>query len=634
MADEFEIIDHAETALGIEEVERLHEWLQPTDFLAESGEFHRHLSSQAPGTGLWICQTDEYRKWHDSAEHGSLWIKGVPGAGKSVVAASLVQHLQATEDCPVLFFFFRNIVTDNFTPRALIQDWLAQLLPYSPKLQFALHARLDTKLAETSEGDLFGLFLDGLSCIPRAYCICDALDEMASDSGPFLERLNSLATHRPASLKLLVTSRPKRHLQSALRDSSIVHISLQQRLVDVDILAYLRHRLSTVLTGSSDVDLGIQQRVLDMVAKRSEGLFLYAKLTMDQIAATLADRDAGIDMDALEESLPVGLEQTYETMLAKHRQQTGVDVDFQVEVLEAVTHASRPLRLNELTSLLKCTYPDLHPRNGFKPLIANCCGSLIEVLEDETLQVIHHSFTEFLRGDTRSLGSAGGLEKHAFPIINSSYAHKRMAMKCLQYLRSGTMLLDGERESDSAFTLTYSTPLDRQNDFGTLQRPLVSGPQKKPDRFDYQAARLLHPFLTYSVTTWCHHASRYDVVDHDFFAAVTAFIDPNSLTFLRWLILEWHTTSRSWETSEGIPTRLHIAAYAGLSELALLLLTREAESVSALDAQLRTPLHWAAANGHTKVVLLLLQHGAEPNAEDARGIKPIHLAAKNNTHQW
>ncbi|KAI1073134.1 hypothetical protein LB507_009093 [Fusarium sp. FIESC RH6] len=130
-ADEYDFVDHEDTALSPELVAQLREWLQPTDYLADSGEYRRHLLSQAPGTGLWICKTEEYRKWHGSPDHGSLWIKGVPGAGKSVMAASLIQHLKVTENCPVLFFFFRNIVAANFSPRALIQDWLAQLLPYS-----------------------------------------------------------------------------------------------------------------------------------------------------------------------------------------------------------------------------------------------------------------------------------------------------------------------------------------------------------------------------------------------------------------------------------------------------------------------------------------------------------------------
>ncbi|KAJ4171852.1 hypothetical protein NW754_007447 [Fusarium falciforme] len=492
-ADEYDFVEHEETAVSPEILAKIREWLQPTDYLADSGEFRRHLASQAPGTGLWICETDEYKKWHDSPDHGSLWIKGVPGAGKSVMAASIIHHMKTTENCPVLFFFFRNIVAANFSPRALIQDWLAQLLPHSPKLQYALQSRLETKLEETSDNDLIDIFLNGASLIPKLYCVGDALDEMTTENRPFLDKLNSLATHRPQSLKLLITSRPRQHLQSALRDSSIVHISLQKRLVDTDINSYLRHRFDTAVM--SEDKLQIKEELIDMVARRSEGLFLYAKLTMDQIEASIAD-DGPEDISALEKSLPIGLEQTYTSMLAKQRQEKGIGTDIQVLVLEAVTHSSRPLRLSELASLIKFISPDLDAPTGFKDLVATCCGPLIEVLEDETLQVIHHSFTEFLRGDTRTVSKDDASSD--FPVIDSLEAHKKMAINCLQYLQSGTLRLRSEPPIISAENLG-TRPDENDKELRELQEMrrfiLADNNKDAKDGEKYREARLRHPFF-------------------------------------------------------------------------------------------------------------------------------------------
>ncbi|KAF4981767.1 hypothetical protein FZEAL_2489 [Fusarium zealandicum] len=663
-AEEYDIVNHEETELSPEILAKIRNWLQPTDYLADSGEFRRHLASQAPGTGLWICETDEYRKWHDSPDHGSLWIKGVPGAGKSVTAASIIQHLRVTESCPVLFFFFRNIVAANFSPRALIQDWLAQLLPHSPKLQFALQARLETSLEDISDNDLVQIFLDGVSCVPKVYCVGDALDEMTTDNRPFLDKLNGLATYRPRSLKLLMTSRPKQYLQSALRDSSIVHISLQQRLVDADILSYLHHRFETTL--KSDEQQHIKQQVISMVESRAEGLFLYAKLTMDQFEAALLTGDP-VDINALEQSLPVGLEQTYTSMLAKQRREKGVSTDLQVFVLEAVTHASRPLRLNELASLLEYVYTDIQAPNGFKVLIATCCGSLVEILEDETLQVIHHSFTEFLRGDSRNKPEC---ESSEFPVIDSDKAHKRMAINCLRYLQSGSLLLEDEdsdvvapeipvpdralekqaqgrlrglqapseetssdsgSEMDVDFNDTQApqksqAPIQQQR---PLQQPhgrLFGDPDTRTDPFNYLEARLRHPFLHYAVENWSYHASRYDVEDEALFNAVLGFLRPDSLSLKRWLNLKWRLSSYS---SERVPTALHIAAFAGLSQLAIKLI-QQGSSVSATDSQYRIPIHWACENGHAKVVSLLIHHGSDPDAVEGFGMKPLHLAAPKN----
>lgn len=591
--EDYDVIEHSDTALGPEVVARIRDWLQPTDYTAESGEYYRHLSSQAPGTGLWLCQTDEYKKWHGSPDHGSLWIKGVPGAGKSVMAASIIRHLETTENCPVLFFFFRNIVAANYSPRALLQDWLAQLLPFSPKLQLALQSQLNTDLAIISNNDLFDHFLSGISCVPRLYCVADALDEMNTDSRPFLDKFNRLATHRPGSLKLLLTSRPKQYLQSALRDTSIVHISLQRHLVDVDIVSYLNCRLEKLSLMNNAVG---KNQLVDLVAKRSGGLFLYAKLTMDQMEEALSRQDQ-VDICALEASLPIGLEETYANLLQKHRQESQVDLEFQVFVLETITHASRPLRLTELASLAGCLSTTNESLTHWKQLISTCCGPLIQVLENETLQVIHHSFTEFLRGDGRN--SPSGTEpSSAFPVINSTIAHKNVALRCLGYVQS---------------------------------LPLPSVKQRRSYREQSDDRRnvcLLYPFFDYAMENWVYHASRYDTRDHGFFHTILCFLAPDNLAFRQWTGPPWY-----WDTdnpSEGIPTALHVAAHAGMYEFCLWLINEQRVSVSSIASDRRTPLHRAAEKGHGKVASLLIQYGSDPNPEDIYGLKPIHLAARYN----
>jgi hypothetical protein len=66
-------------------------WLQPTDYLADSSEYNKHLHNHVKGTGLWIQETEAYRKWHESSHQGSLWVKAIAGAGKSVFAAMIAR---------------------------------------------------------------------------------------------------------------------------------------------------------------------------------------------------------------------------------------------------------------------------------------------------------------------------------------------------------------------------------------------------------------------------------------------------------------------------------------------------------------------------------------------------------------
>jgi hypothetical protein len=121
-SEDFELIDPHEANLSPEDLVKLQKWLQPTNYNADSSEFRRHLVSQAPGTGHWISETSKFKQWQTSEDLGSLWIKGVPGAGKSVLAASMVDFLKGEDEILVVHFFFRFIIAANRTGRSLIRD--------------------------------------------------------------------------------------------------------------------------------------------------------------------------------------------------------------------------------------------------------------------------------------------------------------------------------------------------------------------------------------------------------------------------------------------------------------------------------------------------------------------------------
>jgi hypothetical protein len=55
--------------------------------------------------------------------------------------------------------------------------------------------------------------------------------------------------------------------------------------------------------------------------------------------------------------------------------------------------------------------------------------------------------------------------------------------------------------------------------------------------------------------------------------------------------LQWGSTTRDKESTDGIPKALHIAAFSGTSELVLELIQKKGSSITSLDAQNRIPLH-------------------------------------------
>ncbi|KAJ4322527.1 hypothetical protein N0V84_004773 [Fusarium piperis] len=427
---------------------RLRVWIKPTEYAGDGSEFQKHASSHLKGTSQWLLSSPVFKQWHDGRDDGILWIRGVPGAGKSVLAARLVDHL-SSEECPVLHFFFRHTIQSNHRPEAALRDWIAQILPYTPPLQLALKNLTSEPISvdsvdSLSTVELWHLLRLGLKSIPKAYCVVDALDEM--DHGalePFLQFLDQMGNIHPDRLKLVITSRPIATIERIVRNLRLLDIRLSKEAVNPDISTYLHHRLgrSPLLAESHDT-------IINEVLKKADGLFLYAKLAMDMIAGlqTLSEITKTLT------TMPVNLSVMYSNLLREHIGRTGLPEGLYILVLQLVTHATRPLRLLEISDCIKVTQPQFGEDTGtIKSLIRTSCGPLLEVLPDETVRVVHHSLTEYLFGLTRSSAD------NDIPVFEPGPTHNLLALLCLSYLQAGCLdTVEVEEDSMFGFGLALS----------------------------------------------------------------------------------------------------------------------------------------------------------------------------------
>ncbi|KAM0298823.1 hypothetical protein ACHAPM_008253 [Fusarium culmorum] len=206
----------------------IREWLCSTEYDHEGSEYRKHLAFHLEGTGEWLHRSENYQQWHQTPENGLLWIKGVPGSGKSVVAASLIDKL-SQEQVPVLYFFFRQIIDANHRPINLLRDWLVQILLYSPPLQCTLKHYVDNSrsLDSVSIDELWKHLKAALSSIPRVYCVADALDEMDDENNDFIAQLAELGHMKPSSIKIVLTSRPTAYVEAAMRGIKSLNIRME-----------------------------------------------------------------------------------------------------------------------------------------------------------------------------------------------------------------------------------------------------------------------------------------------------------------------------------------------------------------------------------------------------------------------
>ncbi|EHK17693.1 ankyrin repeat protein, partial [Trichoderma virens Gv29-8] len=573
-----------------ETLSKIKQWLSPTDYAAVNGENYKHLNSHVAGTGSWLYSTNLYKQWHGSEVEGLLWLKGIPGSGKSVFAATSIQRLQQ-EEVPVLYFFFRQIIRANYEPTALLRDWLVQILPYSPPLQARLKEYLDERrtIETLSITEMFQDLRLACTYLPKVYCVIDALDEMNLGNDQFLHELAKFASWRPLKIKIIITSRPVPAVEMPLRLYPTLQVRLQQQLVDHDIAVYVQSLLT-----ESDIPEQYQNKIKEAITEKANGIFLYAKLVMEQIM------EPNANIQHILEALPANLNTMYANLLKEHSQRSGIPPHVQLLVLQWVTHANRPLRLLEMSEMLTVTrqLDGVSELKEAKDIVRAICGSLLEILPDETVSVVHHSLTEFLKGSTRSLTQ--GKPANEYDLLESGPTHARLALACLSYLNSGC--LDSYEVDKSKL---------HQNFWKT----------RKLD----QNLRLEHPFAEYATFNWHIHISKAGLMaanQPELSKLLDDFLKGNR--FLVWLTLEWPN-----HHIEGI-SPLHVAAYFGLTNYMQELLKRANTNVNVVNENDESPIYWAAYNGHDNAIKLLLEYGAESNKYSDSGLTPLHEAAKRN----
>ncbi|KAL4889078.1 ankyrin repeat-containing domain protein [Aspergillus ambiguus] len=565
-------------------------WLDPTDSDSPTSEYHKHISSHIPGTGEWILETDQYRRWLAADDQGALWIRGIPGSGKSVVAASFIRRFKTQEDGPVLFFFFREIIRSNRTPRTLLKDFAHGLLSHSPQLQSSLK-RLQEEHGTVDEvpfEDLWRCISSALAATRRAYCVVDALDEMEPGHENFIRSLIDLANQHPQSIKLVLTSRQLLYLEERFRGTAgLIDLRLDRRNVDKDIEKYIDHRVNT-----REPPMGPEEAACmkQSICDRGQGLFLYARLMIDELFSHPQDIVSQLAQ------LPHGLGDMYTNILREHAERSGTSQSFQRLILQWITHAARPLRLLELATVID-SLPDrggLRPEQDAKAAVRTACGPLLELCEDGIVQIIHHSLTEFFRNPNIAHVQRPGQTGDDVPVLDPRKGHSRIAHACINYLLGGCL------DEKIPHTRT-GTPTEYSIGF-----------KERMQRF---------PFLQYSARYWPVHAAEADHSDEKLLVAIDTLLRNRPVVLDAWMDL-W-TDYHSDIAPSASP--LHVAAYYGLRRYVEYIISDM--DVNITDERDKTPLAYATMTGRANVITFLLQHGAQHDRVDEAGLAPAHHAA-------
>jgi hypothetical protein len=265
-------------------------------------------------------------------------------------------------------------------------------------------------------------------------------------------------------------------------------------------------------------------------------------------------------------------------------------------LLQCLVAAVRPLQVKELAEVLAVDFnaegiPKLNLGwrwEDQEEAVMSACSSLVMIVKHRrslVVQFSHFSVKEFLTADRL----AEPIRDVSCYHIRLEAAHTILVQACLGVL----LQLDNRIDRDGM----ESFPLGR-----------------------------------YAAQYWPTHA-RVENVSSRIKEGMKCLFDADKPHFATWLWIYngdgWHGSMSTIcpEKPEAVP--LYYAAMLGFRDLAEHLIAEHPEHVNARGGVEVTPLHVAASAGHSDILSLLIEHGADMGGRDKDGHTPLHRASDN-----
>ncbi|KAI9432166.1 hypothetical protein H4582DRAFT_1777605, partial [Lactarius indigo] len=388
----------------------LRNWISPPD---PSINFNTACGAHHEGTATWLTWGDAFNRWR--ADGCLLWIHGKRTRSQAVISSSSVIIRDIEDVCnagfaSMAYFYFDFKDTAKQDSRALLSSLLIQLSDQSDAYcdilhdLYAAHRRGSVQPKDNALAQCLKTMLVALRDTP-IYLVLDAVDECLNTSGvpspreKVLRLVKDLVELKLSNLHLCITSRPEIDIRNALEPLAAHQISLHNESgQNADIANYVN---SVVYSDSRMRRWRVEERdmVVERLSTKADGMFRWVFCQLEILRHCFPSSVLNIL-----EQLPKSLDETYERIL---REISQVNRDHAYRLLQCLTVAVRPLRVEELAEVLAI---DFNARGGPKlnadwrwedneEAVLSACSSLVTVVMDGDSRVVqfsHFSVKEFL----------------------------------------------------------------------------------------------------------------------------------------------------------------------------------------------------------------------------------------------
>ncbi|CAI7574998.1 unnamed protein product [Penicillium glandicola] len=389
-----------------EEMSQLREvqcWLNGADVVTDQDTLARARSGN-PQAGAWLLRHDHFYSWKERNTNHILWVNGIPGAGKTVLASIIIEDcLKMQSKCTIWFYFKTGDVQRN-SFLSFACSVISQLLEKNTDLLPYIHAEMCRKgkrtlSSESLAKELLELMMrnSGEVCI-----IVDGLDECSKvERRKIIEWMRLVIENSQHStsdyIRCVFISQRDGVTAKALHD--VPSLKLNTKNTHDDILAFVSSR---------GLDVKNKFRLSD------ESMQSIVQLVMDKAGVALIK-----ELETKE--IPTQIEEAYERILSNILEEQSFRAHA-LQLLAWLVCAKRQLKWREVQGAVSIDLEneDVDPESRQWILDSrDICDSLVEVRTDGSLELVHTTAKLFLVQSKR---------------VDVRHEELKMARLCVGYL--------------------------------------------------------------------------------------------------------------------------------------------------------------------------------------------------------
>ncbi|KAK7728968.1 hypothetical protein SLS57_002200 [Botryosphaeria dothidea] len=205
-----------------------------------------------------------------------LWLYGIPGAGKPVLSATMIEHTSAhrTEKIGSAYFFCEYADKATQSCRNMLGS-IARQLALQNRQALDMLTKFHNDMTDLQQQDFDPQDADLLDLVESmstnfedTIIIIDGLDECLNDRSMVVERLTQLSRDGTGTIKTLFASREEPDIKICLAAFDNVAIAASK----ADVRLYVAAQLKSKFKRLCEKEPALGDQILNTLVDRSEGM--------------------------------------------------------------------------------------------------------------------------------------------------------------------------------------------------------------------------------------------------------------------------------------------------------------------------------------------------------------------------